>query len=134
MSEPAKLDKKQLRTFGLMTGGIVAGLFGLLFPWIFGAAYPYWPWVVAVVLAVWSLALPASLDPVYRRWMKLGEVLSRITTPVILGIVFYAVFTPVGLVMRLVRHDPMKRPLDTQLESYRTPSRKVPKENVERPY
>ena len=48
-------DKKGLREFGLITGGLFVGLFGLLFPWLFSFALPVWPWVIAGVL--WGLAL-----------------------------------------------------------------------------
>ena len=92
------------------------------------------PWVVAGILAVWGLAAPMSLQPVYRQWMKLGLMLSRITTPLILGIVFYGLILPMGLVMRLMGRDPMARRFDNRVESYRVQHPKRPRENVERPF
>ncbi|HEU4749107.1 MAG TPA: hypothetical protein VFS56_11440, partial [Gemmatimonadaceae bacterium] len=53
------------------------------------------------------LLIPGRLGPVRRAWMRLGEGIGRITTPVILAIVYYAVVTPVALVRRapaLLRH------------------------------
>ena len=62
-----ELDRKGYRDFGVTTGAIVAGLFGLFFPWVFGRAfpaeYPWWPWALFAVLAVWGLAAPMSLKP-----------------------------------------------------------------------
>ena len=84
-----ELDRKGLREFGLVTGAIVAGLFGLFFPWLLETGLPAWPWAVGGGLGLWALVAPASLRPVYRTWMRLGLALSRITTPLILGVVFY---------------------------------------------
>jgi hypothetical protein len=129
-----ELDAKGLRSFALTTGGIVVALFGLLLPWLLDLGFPIWPWVLGTVLGVWGLAAPASLRPIYRGWMRFGLLASRITTPIILGIVFYIVIMPMGLVMRLFGHDPMRRRLDIEDASYRVPSKPAPRESVERPY
>lgn len=134
MHEIAELDRKGLREFALVTAGIVAGLFGLFFPWLLETRIPLWPWLVAGVLTIWGLAAPHSLRLVYRSWMKLGPLLGRITTPIILGIVFYLLIWPMGLVMRLLGHDPMARQLDDVAATYRITSSKSPKENMERPF
>ncbi len=134
MHEIVELDRKGLRDFGLVTGGIVALLFGLFFPWLLDNRIPLWPWVIAGVLSVWGLAAPMSLQPVYRLWMKLGLLLSRVTTPIILGIVFYLLIWPMGLAMRIFGRDPMARQLDSASKSYRVASHKAPKENMERPF
>jgi hypothetical protein len=91
MHDIPELDAKGLRSFALTTGGIVVALFGLLLPWLLDLGFPIWPWVLAAVLGVWGLAAPATLRPVYRGWMRFGLLASRITTPIILGIVFYVV-------------------------------------------
>lgn len=129
-----ELDRKGLREFGLMTGGIVAGLFGLLLPWLLEHALPLWPWIIAGILGLWALVAPQMLNPVYRLWMRFGLLMSRVTTPIILGIVFFLVIAPVGFVMRLFTHDPMARRFDDNIESYRVPSRKAPKHNLEKPF
>ena len=48
-------DRKGLRESGLVTGGILAGLFGLFFPWLLETGIPLWPWLVGAVLALWAL-------------------------------------------------------------------------------
>ena len=134
MHEIVDLDRKGLRHFGLVTGGMVALLFGLFFPWLLNSKIPLWPWIIAAVLSLWGLAAPMSLQPVYRIWMKLGLLLSRVTTPVILGIVFYLMIWPMGLAMRIFKGDPMARQLDDAATSYRVASHKAPKQNMERPF
>lgn len=134
MHEIAELDVKGLREFGLTTGGIVIVLFGLILPWLFGVDYPLWPWILGSVLGTWALIAPASLDSVYKGWMKFGLLVSKVTTPLVLGIVFYFVFSPVGWVMRLFGYDPMKRELNDDAPSYRKPSQPANKNHVERPF
>jgi len=109
---------KQLRQFGLLVGGIF-GVIGL-WPMVWRhQPMRTWALVLAVALIVPGLVAPRILAPVHRIWMKLGEGLAWINTRIILGVVFYVVVTPLGLLMRLVSHDPMRRKLEPSGESYR---------------
>ena len=134
MHEIAELDRKGLRDFGLVTGAIFVALFGLLFPWVLDLSFPTWPWVLGGILAIWGLVAPGALRPIYQVWMKFGLLLSKITTPIVLGIVFLLVIFPAGFVMRTFGRDPMKRRIDTASTSYRESSNKRPKETMERPF
>ena len=67
-----KLDKKGLRQFGFMFGGIIAGLFGVVLPWLFDLEYRYWPWVVLLVFFAWGLIAPNTIEPFYKLWMRFG--------------------------------------------------------------
>ena len=109
MNEIAELDERGLRSFALTFGGIIAALFGLGFPWLLASSIPLWPWLLWLLLAVWGVAAPKTLRPLYRAWMKFGILLSRVTTPLVLGIFYYAVLTPTGLMARLFRSDPLQR-------------------------
>lgn len=128
-----ELDNKGLREFALVTSAVVAGLFGLALPWLFGFARPVWPWVLAAALSLLGLAAPAAVRPIYRGWMRFGLALSKITTPLIMGLVFFLVITPMGLVRRLFAKDAMAREFNDEA-SYRVPSRKSPPQNMENPY
>lgn len=129
-----ELTRKGLRSFGITTGVIVAVLFGLFFPWLLNHTIPRWPWIVCGVLATWGVLAPSSLRPVYRVWMRFGILMSRITTPLILGIVFYVVITPIALVRALLHKDSMARKLDDDVETYRVASKQPQRENLERPF
>ena len=129
-----ELDSGGLRRFALSTAAIVAVLFGLLLPWLFDFRIPLWPWPLAAVLAIWGLIAPRSLRPVYRHWMQLGLLISRVTTPIVLGLVFILLFLPVGLMMRLAGHDPMKRRFEPNSPSYREPSRPATPESMKNPF
>lgn len=129
-----ELDPKGLRQFAFTTGAIVVVLFGLALPWVFGFDYPRWPWILAAVLFVWGVVAPATLRPVYRGWMRFGLFMNKIVTPLILGIVYYLVITPLATVMRLRGRDPMARELSKDVDSYRLESSRNPVEKMERPY
>ena len=139
MSADAKsipvLDRKGYREFALTTGAIVAGLFGLIIPFLFGLGYPLWPWVLFGVLTVWGLLAPMTLKPVYTGWMKFGLFMGTyIMTPLIMCIVFFGMFMPMGLVMRLFGKDLLAQKLDKSAESYRVQSDTPPAKNLEKPF
>jgi hypothetical protein len=129
-----ELDRKGLREFGLTTGIAIVVIFGLFFPWLLERDWPTWPWIIAAVL--WSLALvrPLWLRRVYRGWMRFGLLASRVMTPLVLGIVYFVIISPMALVMRLLGKDPLKRTLDPERESYRNASTKSPREKLEKPF
>ncbi len=133
MSADSTLTPSHLRGFGLLTGGIVAALFGLLLPWLFDYAWPTWPWILAALLAGLGLLFPPALGPVYRVWMKFGHVMGFINSRLILGLMYYLMITPIGAIMRLFGWDPMRRRLGVGT-SYRVPSRDRPIKHMERPY
>ena len=132
--EIPELDRKGLREFGLVTGGGLGVLFGLFFPWLLGRHYPLWPWVVGSALALWALQAPASLRGFHRLWMRFALLLSRITTPLIMGLVFFLVITPMAMIMRTRRRDSLALRFDPNAKSYRIPARKPPRTHVERPF
>ncbi len=127
-------DKKELRNFGLVTGGVTPLVFGVLLPWLFNHDFPKWPWIVGAVLIVWGLTLPLTLKPVYRVWMTIGHCLGWINTRIILAVMFYCIILPVGTVMRLLGKDPMGRKITRDQKSYRITSSDTDKTHVERPY
>ena len=133
MNTPPEISNpKQLRQFGLIMAGMITLFFGLLIPWIWGIALPLWPWIVAGVFVAFALTAPGLLKSVYQVWMKIGHVLGWINTRLILSMVFFLIFVPVGLVMRLAR-DPMRRKLHEPTETYRIESKQPVAENLERP-
>lgn len=129
-----KPDARALRQFGAIMAGAIALMFGLVIPWLWDLAWPRWPWIVAGVLALWAVLWPAGLAPVFRNWMKLATVLGWINTRLLLGVVFYGIIAPIGLIMRLFGHDSLKRRWQPQAQSYRTASRQPPTDHMERPY
>jgi hypothetical protein len=134
-----ELDRKGYRDFALTTSAILVVLFGILFPFVFDRAFPAefpaWPWIIGIVLSLWGLVAPMTLKPLYTGWMKFGIFMGTyIMTPIIMGIVFFAMFMPMGLIMRLFGKDLLSLKLDSGSESYRVPSAKPPAKNLEKPF
>jgi hypothetical protein len=129
-----ELDRKGLRDFGLVTGAILAVIFGLFFPWLLDRPTPRWPWVIAGVLGIMGLAAPMALRPIYTGWMKFGLFMSRITTPIIMGAVFYMVVSPIGLILKILGKDQLSRRLDKAATTYRVTSASAPSKRLEKPF
>jgi hypothetical protein len=109
---------KELRSFGLLVGGVFAGI-GLWPMLVHGGDYRPWALILAALLIAPALIFPRSLGPIHKVWMKLGHVLGWINTRIILGAVFYLVVTPIGILRRLLGKDPMGKRLRADTESYR---------------
>lgn len=82
-----------------------------------GAIQPIALGLALAFLAV-SLVAPTWLAPLNRLWLKFGELLHRITSPIILGIMFFGVITPVGWLMRLAGKDLLRMKFDREAPSY----------------
>ncbi len=76
----------------------------------------YYPSILSYVLMGLTLLIlpivafsPIILRPVFKLWLKVAHVIGWFNTQLLLSIVFILIFAPTGLVMRLLRKDPMKR-------------------------
>ena len=110
-------DKKALRSFGivLFIGFIVIGTVPALIGWGSIRTWAYW---VALVFGALGLLLPMVLRLPFRVWMAIGGVLGWVNTRILLTLIFFAIFTPVGSVMRIFGYDPLGRKADAASDSY----------------
>ena len=106
---PARLTAAEGRRFGLTVGSAF-----LVF-----AAIAWWrdhPTATSVLgslgaaLALAGLLIPTHLGPVERAWMKLAHLISKVTTPIVMGAMYLLVLTPVGLLRRTFGGNPMVHP------------------------
>jgi predicted membrane metal-binding protein len=105
------------RSFGLVFAAVFLVI--ALWPFVFGrGGLRWWAAIVAAVFALLALAAPAVLAAPNRAWMKLGLLLGRIVSPIVLGIMFFAVFTPMGWVLRAMGKDPMRLKRDAAAQTY----------------
>jgi hypothetical protein len=104
----ARLTPTEGRKFGLLVGGAFLVLGALL--WRRGhTAAASVALVLASALIAAGLVAPTGLGPVYRAWMALAAAISKVTTPVFMGAIFFLVMTPAGLLVRLFGHRPLSR-------------------------
>ena len=129
-----ELDHRGYRNFALTFGAIVVILFGLFFPWLLEGRCPLWPWLLFIALGLWGVLAPMTLRSFYRTWMKFGLLLSKVTTPIVLGIVYYGVIAPTGLIAGLFRNDPLQRDCAQQCSSYRIESPGKSPDHMENPF
>ena len=132
--EILELDRIGLRNFSWIFAGVVVSLFGLILPWFLNREWPWEPWVIAALFFAWGLMAPSTLRPFYRLWMCFGFVMNAIVTRIILGVVFYVVILPFGLVFRLRGKDPLHRKWDYELQSYRVKSNVASPIDMEKPF
>jgi len=89
--------------------------FGVVFA-VFFLLISFWPLLTGSEIRIWSLIIAAIflilasinskiLTPLNILWFKFGLILGRIISPVVLGIVFFLVVTPTGIIMRLIGKD-----------------------------
>ncbi len=109
--------------FGLVFAGLFVAI--ACWPLFYGEAPRWWGFGVAAVLAVITAVKPALLAGPNRLWTKLGVLLGNVVGPIALGVLFYGVVAPLGVVMRLTGKDPLRRKLDPDAASYWMP-RKPP--------
>ena len=124
---------KQLRSFGLTVGGI----FALIAVWpviIRGEDVRGWAVVAALFLVLPALIAPKSLFWPHKGWMELGLVLGWINTRIILGLVFFAIVTPIGLIRRWLGKDPMGRRSEPDAASYRVIRKSRPASHLTKHY
>lgn len=108
-----RLTAAEGRRFAFTLAGAFLALGALLWWRSRGTAAPYASYaslsLAATLLAAGAL-IPTRLSPVQRAWMALAHLISRVTTPIFMAVVYFGVITPISLVMRLVGHNPLRRP------------------------
>ena len=105
---PARLTPAEGRKFGFTVGGAFI-VFCMLFWW---RRHEYVASVLGFLgagLVVWGLILPTWMGAIFRMWMGLAKSISRVTNPIFMGIVYFALLTPIGFLIRLFGKDPLKR-------------------------
>jgi len=101
-------------------GLVFAAFFGVIwaYPTVFGVGGPLWALIASAVFLVVALMAPALLGPLNRLWTRFGLALHKIVSPIILGIMFFLVVTPIGLIMRATGKDPLRLKRDPRSGSY----------------
>jgi hypothetical protein len=110
---------REVRNFGLLFAGIAV----LVAAYLVYAEKSGWIWFLAAGVCFLAAAFffRTGLRPVYVWWMRFAFVLGWINTRVLLTLAFYLVVTPTGLILRLLKKDPMEREFDRSAASYWKP-------------
>ena len=88
--------------------GIVFSIVFLLiaiYPLINSEGLRVWSLIIAIIFLVLGLINSKILTPLNKLWFKFGILLGRIVSPVIMGVIFFFVVTPIALIMRIIGKD-----------------------------
>ena len=91
--------------------GIVFFIFFLiisLYPLINHQNIRIWSLIISIIFLVLGLLNSQILTPLNILWFKFGIFLGRIISPIVMGLVFFLVVTPTGIIMRLLKKDLLK--------------------------
>jgi hypothetical protein len=129
-----KTDAKELRKFGI-TMAVVLGLLTALTAYRHSGSFPYLL-ALAVAFLGFGLLKPAWLKQIYLGWMTLAFVMGYIMTRVILTLLFFIVFVPIGLIARITSKDMLDEHYEPDAATYWKPyaKRADPKKQLERQF
>lgn len=116
MNYPHAIKLPSNRKFGLFFSAIF--LVGFIRYFKEGIDPVAWTFaVLALVFAALTIAKPDVLLPLNKLWMRFGLLLGMVVSPIVLGVIFFALFMPIGFVMRVFRRDEL-RLQNKRLDSY----------------
>ena len=91
------------RSFGIVF--FVVFFLIALYPLTYGGEIRIWSLIISIIFLILGLLNSKILAPLNKIWFKFGILLGRIVSPLIMGIIFFLVVTPIGFIMRLFRKD-----------------------------
>jgi hypothetical protein len=112
----AKIKGSSNRSFGLTFAAFF--MLATFFP-LFTAKPIRWHFLPAVLGFLFlALVVPQSLGFLNRIWTKFGLLLHSVTNPVIMGLIFFIAFAPLGLLLRVFGKDSLKKRWDLSAKTY----------------
>ncbi len=115
---PRDPSRNELRAFGLIVL-VVFAFVGLLVRWRAAAPGVAWVlWSAGALLAAVYYAVPPLRRPLFFGWMRLFQPISWAFSHLLLGVIFYLVLVPIGLLLRAFGRDAMQRKLEPDATSY----------------
>ena len=101
MSSKIKISSN--RSFGIVF--FVFFLIISLYPLINDEPIRYWSLVVSIIFLILGILNSNILSPLNKAWFKFGLFLGKIVSPIVMGIVFFAVVTPIALILKIMGKD-----------------------------
>jgi len=102
------MDQKDIKIGSNKSFGIVFFLVFLLislYPLINDGNLRIWSFVISIIFLILGILNSKILSPLNKIWFKFGLLLGKIISPVVMGIIFFIVVTPTGLILRLFQKD-----------------------------
>ena len=116
MSYKSKIKISSNRSFGLVF--FVVFLIISLWPLISGDLIRIWSAIISLIFLILGLTNSKFLTPLNRLWFKFGMILGAIVAPIVMGVIFFLVVTPIGLVMNMMGKDLLNKRYNEKKETY----------------
>ena len=100
------------RSFGLIFGSIF--FFVGLYFYITSGEIKNWLIIVSILFFLTAIIYPNFLKPLNYLWFKFGIYLGKIANPIIMGIIFFLVVTPIGIIMKIFKKDLLSLKFNTE--------------------
>ena len=116
MTSKSKINISSNRSFGLVF--FVVFLIIALWPLKSGEEFRLWSLVLSIIFFILGIFNSKLLTPLNKLWFKFGILLGSIVSPLIMGIVYFSVVTPIGVLMRILGKDLLKTSKVKNVPSY----------------
>ena len=105
------------RSFGLVFFAffMIIGLFPLLLE---VGQVKIWAIIISIIFLFFGLINSKFLTPLNKFWVKLGFFLGAFIAPIVMGFVFFIIVTPIGIFMRILGKDLLKKKYEKNLKTY----------------
>ena len=91
------------RSFGIVF--FIVFFLVALYPLIYSNDIRIWSLLISLIFLILGLINSRVLTPLNKLWFKFGILLGKIVSPIIMGIIFFLVVTPIGFIMRILGKD-----------------------------
>ena len=100
------------KSFGIVF--FIVFLLLALWPLTKGGSINYWLLFFSTIFLILGIKNSKLLTPLNKAWIKFGEILGKIVSPIILAVVFFGIVTPIGLLLRLFKKDVLNLKLNNK--------------------
>lgn len=111
-----KKKKNTNRSFGILFF-IVFSIISI-WPVLSGGELRLWSFILAIIFLIMGITKSRFLTPFNRAWIKFGELLGVIISPLIMGLVYFLVVLPIGILMRVLGKDLLSLKFNKNIETY----------------
>ena len=123
------MKQKEIKTVSNKSFGIVFFVIFIiiaLWPLLKDENIRVWSIIVSIIFLTLGLLNSKILTPFNKLWMKFGILLGAIVSPLVMGVVYFGVITPIGLIMKLFGKDVLNLKIDKNKNTYWTLKKKIP--------
>ena len=116
MLNKSKIKIGSNRNFGLVFFFVflIVGLWPLLNE----GSFRIWSIIIGIIFLILGLTNSKLLTPLNILWFKFGILLGSVVAPIVMGVVFFLVITPIGFFMKIMGKDLLNNKLDDKKKSY----------------